>query len=44
MTWQRSPLLNFEMLGVVFKTMTGEENNPFGESGDVQFPIQMEFS
>ena len=39
-----SPLLNFEILGAFNNRLTADENNPFGDSGDLQFPIQMQLS
>ena len=44
MTWKLSPLLNFKILGVFVNTLTADENYPFGDSRDLQFPIQMELS
>ena len=37
-TWKISPLLDFEILGVFVNTLTAEENCPFGDYGDLQFP------
>ena len=42
MTWKVSPLLNFEILGVFVKTLTADGKYFFGDSGDLQFPIQMQ--
>ena len=39
-----SPLLNFEILGTFNNRLTANENNPFGDSGDLQFPVQMQLS
>ena len=44
MTWKISPLLKFEILEVFVNTMAGDENYPIGDSGDLQFPIQMKLS
>ena len=44
MTWNISPLLNFEILAVFVNTLTADEEYPFGDSGDFQFPIQMQLS
>ena len=44
MTWKISLLLNFEILGVFVNILTTDENYPFGDSGDLQFPIQMQLS
>ena len=42
MTCKISPLLKYEILGVFVNTLTHDENYPFGDSGDLQFPIQMQ--
>ena len=42
MIWEISSLLNFEVLGVFVNTLTADENYPFGESGDLQSPIEMQ--
>ena len=44
MTWEISPLSNLEILGVFVHTLTADENYPFGDSGDLQFPIQIQLS
>ena len=44
MTSKISPLLNFEVLDVFVNTLTDDENYPFGDSGDLHFPSQMEIS
>ena len=44
MTWEISPLLNFQMLGVFVNTLTADENYPFGDSGNLKFTIQMQLS
>ena len=44
MTWKISCLLNFEILGVFVHTLTADDNYPFGDCGDLQFPIQMQLS
>ena len=44
MTLKISPLVNFENLGVFVNTLTAYENYSFGDSGDLQFPIQMQLS
>ena len=44
MTSEISPLLNFEMLRVFFNTLTANQNYPFGYSGDLLFPNQMQLS
>ena len=44
MTCKISALLKYEILGVFLNTLTNDENYPFGDSGDLQFPIQMELS
>ena len=41
-TWKLSPLLNLEIWGVFVNTLTADENYPFGDSGDLQFSIQMQ--
>ena len=33
-----------EILQVFVNTLTGDKNYPSGDSGDLQFPIQMELS
>ena len=43
-TWKISPLLKFEILGTFVNTLTADKNYRFGGSGDMQFPIQMQFS
>ena len=43
-TWKISPLLKYEILGVFVNTLTDDENYPFGDYGDLQFPIQMQLS
>ena len=44
MTWNISPLLNFEILVVFVNTLTADEKYHFGDSGDLQLPIQMQLS
>ena len=44
MTWKISLLLNVEILSVFVNILTTDENYPFGDSGDLQFPIQMQLS
>ena len=44
MTSKRSPLLKFEILEVFVNTLTDDENYPFGDSGDLQLPSQMQIS
>ena len=44
MTWKMSPLLNFEIMGVFVNTMIADENYPFGDCGNLHFPIQIQFS
>ena len=44
MTSKISPLLNFEVLDVFVNTLTDDENYPFGDSGDLHFPSQMQIS
>ena len=44
MTWKISPLLNFEISGVFVKALAADENYAFGDSGDLQFRIQMPLS
>ena len=39
-----SLLLKFEILWVLFHTLTVDENYPFGDSEDLQFRIQPQFS
>ena len=39
-----SRLLKIEILGVIVNSLTVDENYPFRDSGDLQFPIEMEFS
>ena len=34
-----STLMKSEILGVFVKTLTADENYPFGDSGDLHFPI-----
>ena len=44
MTRRISPLLNFEILAVFVKAKTADENYPFGDSADLQFPNQRQLS
>ena len=44
MTRKISPFLNFDILAVFVKTKTGDENYPFGDSADLQFPNQRQLS
>ena len=44
MTCKTSPLLKYKILGVFVNTLTDDENYPFGDYGDLQFPIQMQLS
>ena len=44
MTPKKSLSLNLEILGVFVNTLTAYENYPFGDSGDLQFPIQIQLS
>ena len=44
MTSKISPLLNFEILEVFVNTLTEDENNAFGDFGDLHFPSQMQIS
>ena len=39
-----SPLLKFDILEMFVKALTGDENYPFCDSGDLQFPSQMQIS
>ena len=39
-----SPLLKFEILEMFVKALTDDENYPFCDSGDLQFPSQMQIS
>ena len=44
MTWKICPLWNLEILMVFVNPLTADDNYPFGDSGDLQFPIQMQLS
>ena len=44
MTWKISSLWNLEILMVFVNPLTADDNYPFGDSGDLQFPIQMQLS
>ena len=44
MTWIISPLLNFQILEVFVNTLTDDDYYTFGDSEDLQFPIQMQLS
>ena len=43
-TWIISPLLNFQILEVFVNTLTDDDYYTFGDSEDLQFPIQMQLS
>ena len=44
MIWKICLLLNFEILELFVNTFSAEDNYTFGDSGDLQFPIQMQLS
>ena len=44
MTEKISLLSNFDILVMFVNTLTADENYPFGDSGDLQFPVEMQLS
>ena len=44
MIWKICLLLNFEILGLFVNIFSADDNYTFGDSGDLQFPIQMQLS
>ena len=41
MIWKISPLLEFEILGLFVKTLTGNDKYPVRDCSNFQLPIQM---